>query len=171
MARGGANGGPQYNPMNVSATGGAGQSGKFAAKKTAKAAQLRPSGGGEYRATQDLTNQIREGGNVKTTASAANPASNVPASPSPMDLAGMLPQISPLDSEPTEYLPISDGIDFGRGRGSEALPPRFNKDTRQIENVELIKRYLPDMMNAARMQNAPDSFKRMVNALMKQVMG
>lgn len=58
---------PQNNPMKVSATGGNGQAGD----KARKAMQLRPSGGGQYGATKALTQQIREGGEVKSTAPAA----------------------------------------------------------------------------------------------------
>jgi len=78
--------------------------------------------------------------------------------------------ISPLDAEPDTYLPATDGVDFGSGRGSEALPPSINPNNRQIENVDLVKRYLPDLLNAARMPGAPDSYKRMVNALMRELM-
>lgn len=169
MARGGANGGPQYNPANVSATGGAGQSGKFVAEKVAKATQLRPSGfpQGENKA---LAEQMSAGGNVASTASAANPTPEMPAAPAMGGLAELMSQVQPLDAEPTEYLPISDGVDFGAGRGSEALPPRFQQDNRTIENVDLVKRYMPDLLNAARMPGAPDSYKRMINALLREVM-
>jgi hypothetical protein len=158
----------QNNPMSVSATGGNGQSGKFVAEKVAKATQLRPSG---FPQGQNLAmaQQISEGGNVATTANAANPASDMPKAPA-MSMQDLLSSITPLDSEPSEYLPISDGVDFGAGRGSEALPNSLNPDNRKIENVDLVKRYLPDMLNAARMPGAPDSFKRMVNALIKEVM-
>lgn len=57
----------QNNIGKISATGGAGNSGK----KAQKAMQLRPSGGGQYGATQALTQQIQQGGNVKSTAPAA----------------------------------------------------------------------------------------------------
>lgn len=64
--RGGANGGSQYNPNKISLTGGNGQSGK----KAEKAMRLRPSGG-TYGATKALTEQIQQGGNVASTATAA----------------------------------------------------------------------------------------------------
>jgi len=169
MVRGGPNGGPQYNPMNVSATGGAGQSGKFVAEKVAKATQLRPSGfpQGENKA---LAQQMSEGGNVASTASAANPAPRQSA-PAPMgSVSGLMGSIDPLDSEPSEFAPATDGVDFGPGRGSEALPTSLNPDARQIENIDLFKKYMPDLINAARMPGAPDSYKRMLNALMREVM-
>lgn len=159
---------PQNNPMSVSATGGAGQSGKFVAEKVAKATQLRPTGfaQGENKA---MAQQMSEGGNVSSTASAANPASAVPA-PSPMNFAALLGAVEPLDSEPREFRPISDGVDFGDGRGSEVLPASLNPTNRQIENVELVMRYKNDLINAARMPGAPDSYKRMVNSLLRELM-
>ncbi|NDC49210.1 MAG: hypothetical protein EBZ61_09075 [Micrococcales bacterium] len=64
--RGGANGGSQYNPNKISPMGGNGQSGK----KAEKAMRLRPSGG-SYGATKALNEQIQQGGNVASTATAA----------------------------------------------------------------------------------------------------
>ena len=156
----------QNNTMSVSATGGNGQSGKFAAKKTEKAAQLRMSGLPQGENTA-VAQQITQGGNVSTTANAANPASKVPSG---MGLAELLGSLDPLDSEPVEFRPISDGAPIGDGRGEEALPKSLNPDTRQIENVELIKRYRSDLINAARLPGAPDSYKRMVNALLREIL-
>jgi len=155
----------QNDPMTVSPNGGNGQSGRFVAQKVAKATQLRPSGFAQGENTA-MAQQISEGGNVSTTANAANPAAAMPRP----DMSQLLSQIEPLDSEPTEFLPISDGVDFGSGRGSEVIPPSLNPSNRQIENVELVKRYLPDLLNAARIPGAPDSYKRMVNALMRELM-
>jgi hypothetical protein len=159
----------QNNPTSVSATGGNGQSGKFVAEKVAKATQLRPSGFAQGENTA-MAQQISEGGNVPTTASAANPASQLPQPGMGEGMAELLGAIEPLDSEPTEFRPISDGVDFGDGRGSEALPASLNPDNRQIENTELVRRYLPDLLNAARMPGAPDSYKRMINSLMRELM-
>lgn len=159
----------QNNPMSVSATGGDGQSGKFVAEKAAKAAQLRPSGGGEPGATQALTQQIQEGGNVATTASAANPASDIPNPMSAGGIASMLGAVSPLDSEPTEFLPISDGVDFGAGRGSEALPGSIRNPIQENRNLEIIQRYLPDILNATRLPGVPDSYRRFANFLKEQI--
>ena len=159
---------PQNNPTSVSATGGNGQSGKFVAQKVAKATQLRPTGFAQGENTA-MAQQITEGGNVATTANAANPASEMPA-PTPMNFAALLGAVEPLDSEPREFRPISDGVDFGDGRGSEVLPASLNPTNRQIENVELIMRYKNDLINAARMPGAPDSYKRMVNSLLRELM-
>lgn len=156
----------QNNPMSVSATGGNGQSGKFVAEKAAKAAQLRPSGFTQGMNTA-ISQQISEGGNVATTANAANPASKLPSGEG---IAQLLGAIEPLDSEPQEFRPITDGIDGYSGRGSEVIPSSLNPNNRQIENVDLIKRYLPDLLNAARIPGAPDSYKRMINSLMREIM-
>lgn len=156
----------QNNPMSVSGDGGNGQSGKFAAKKTEKAAQLRMSGLPQGENTA-VAQQISQGGNVSTTANAANPASKVPSG---IGLAELLGSLEPLDSEPVEFRPISDGAPIGDGRGEEALPKSLNPDSRQIENVELIQRYRNDLINAARLPGAPDSYKRMVNALLREIL-
>ena len=34
---------------------------------------------------------------------------------------------------------------------------------RITENVDLMKKYLPDLIDAARLPGAPDSYKRLVN--------
>jgi hypothetical protein len=156
----------QNNPMSVSGNGGNGQSGKFVAEKVAKATQLRMSGLPQGENTA-MAEQIQQGGGVKTTASAANPA---PRMPRGEGLAEILGALEPLDSEPAEFRPISDGADIGAGRGSEVLPKSLNSDMRQIENIELIKRYRNDLVNAARMPGAPDSYKRMVNALLREIL-
>lgn len=156
---------PQNNPANVSATGGNGQSGKFVAEKAAKASQLRMSGLPQGENTA-VAQQISEGGNVATTASAANPASAMQPRGGILDLLG---PISPLDSEPTEFLPISDGVDIGPGRGGEALPGMFRNPMQQNQNLEIIQRYLPDILNATRLPGAPDSYKRFANFLKEQI--
>jgi len=115
----------QNDPYSVSPNGGNGQSGKFVAEKVAKATQLRPSGFAQGENTA-MAQQISEGGNVSTTASAANPASQLPQAGMGADMAQLLGAIEPLDSEPTEFRPVSDGIDGFSGRGSEALPPSLN---------------------------------------------
>ena len=117
--------------------------------------------------TSNSAQQITQGGNVSTTANAANPASRVPRGES---LAQLLGSLEPLDSEPVEFRPISDGAPIGSGRGEEALPKSLNPDSRQIENVELIQRYRNDLINAARLPGAPDSYKRMVNALLREIL-
>jgi hypothetical protein len=153
--RGGANGGPQYNPANISATGGAGGSGKQAPKYIPGMKSLGSTG---------VETMAQQGG----APMAGNPVPQVQSPTNPME--SMLAGITPLDAEPTEMLPISDGVDIGRGRGSEALNPRLTSTLNQNENVALIKRYLPDLMNATRLQGAPDSYKQFVNYLKKQIL-
>lgn len=147
---GGANGGPQYNPANVSGTGGAGQSGNYT--------------GFAYGQNQQL-NQSRIQGNE---AVAATKAAGVTTSQNPYEGINM-PQLGTLmdpTRDPSE--PITAGVDFGPGPGMEALPKNFGADTRQNENTQIVKNYLPDLAFAAQSKNAPDSFKRFVNFLMEQ---
>jgi hypothetical protein len=153
--RGGANGGPQYNPMNVSATGGAGQSGT-------QAAQYIPGMRSQGVTSKEVYEQQTAPG-VKM----AGPS----ATPSPMQIQGS-PFAGPMDllgetTNPEE--PISAGSDFGAGAGSDALPPDFRTDSRQVENLDVVKRYLPDLVRASRIPSAPDTYKAFVNYLIKQV--
>jgi hypothetical protein len=151
---GGANGGPQYNPANVSATGGNGQSG-----------QAKPGYTGfAYGENKALDNQA--GG--ATMAQAAQPQ-GAPA-PDMSMLQGLLSGVTPLDADPTDpTIPVSNGVNVGRGAGEEALPAQYKSDRRQVENLDLIKQYMPDLINAARVQNAPDSYKQFINYLKSQV--
>lgn len=158
----------QNDPYSVSLTGGNGQSGKFVAEKVAKATQLRPSGFAQGENTA-MAQQISEGGNVPTTASAANPASKMQPAGGTVDIAALLGSMQPLDAEPTEFRPISDGIDFGSGRGSEALPGSIRNPIQENQNLEIVKRYLPDIINATRLPGVPDSYRRFANFLKEQV--
>lgn len=153
--RGGANGGPQYNPANISATGGAGGTGKQAPKYIPGMKSLGSTG---------VATMAQQGG----APMAGNPVPQVQAPTNPMD--SMMSGLVPLDAESMDSLPISDGVDIGRGRGSEALPARLTSAINQDENVALIKRYLPDLMNATRLQGAPDSYKQFVNYLKNQIL-
>jgi len=138
---------PQNNPANVNPLGGDGQSGQPNPNYT----------GFGYAQTGEINN----------TAAAATMA-KTPEAPKALksELTGRglnnLPSLNEL--EPTGKY-ISDGIQFGRGAGSEALPASVNPDRRTIENADLIVKYLPDLINATRVQNAPDSYKRFINKL------
>jgi hypothetical protein len=138
---------PQNNPANVNALGGNGQSG-----------QARP----EYTGFA-----YGQNGALDAQAGAAKmekaPNPSAAAAPAPASMASILGGLTPLDADSQDSLPISDGVDVGRGRGSEALPPALNADTRITENIDLMKRYLPDLIDAARLPGAPDSYKRLVN--------
>jgi hypothetical protein len=147
--RGGANGGPQYNPSNVSGTGGAGQSGNYT--------------GFAYGQNQAVNQQRVQGNQAVATTKAAMPSPSEP-------YAGMnFPELGTIfdpDTNPME--PMSTGVDFGRGAGSEALPKNLVNNTRIQENAAIAKQYLPDLVIAAQSVDAPDSFKRFVNYLMAQ---
>ena len=89
---------PQNNPANVSATGGAGQSGTQAARYIPGMSQL-GSTGVETMAQQQ-------------SAPMAGPNQSTPA----------MPPLTPLTA-PTERVnePVTSGMDFGPGPGSEVL--------------------------------------------------
>ena len=150
MVSGGPNGGPQYNPANVSGVGGAGQSGDYT--------------GFAYGQNKAI-NQDRVVGNqaVKSIKAADDRA---PAAP----YGGMnFPELGTLfdpDTNPME--PMTTGVDGFRGAGSEALPKNMQNNTRPDENAMIAKQYLPDLVIAAQSKDAPDSFKRFVNFLMAQ---
>ena len=142
---------PQYNPANVSATGGDGQSGQPNPGYT----------GFPYGQNGQLEAQA---------ASAPMAAAPGPVRPPSAAMPGMGGAVTPLDELEPDGRPISDGVDFGAGRGSEALPARISSPMNQDENLDLIKRYLPDLINATRIPNAPDSYKRFVNYLREQIL-
>ena len=93
---------PQNNPANVSATGGAGQSGTQPARYIS---------GMPYGQGQEMMNQ-------QMSAPMAGP--NQAEAPSP--LGASLPMLTPLTA-PTERPdePLTAGMDFGAGPGSEVL--------------------------------------------------
>lgn len=146
VGSGGPNGGPQYNPANVSGVGGAGQSGDYT---------------GFAYGENSAINQSRVEGNAAV-------ASTKAATATPQyDMTGM-PQLSSLyDLESDPMKPISDGVDFGRGAGSEVNPKNLTNNTRIDENARIALEYLPDLAIAARHPNAPDSFKTFVNYLVQ----
>jgi len=136
---------PQNNPATVSATGGNGQSG-----------QAKPGYTG-FAYGQNSALDAQAGAAKMQQAPAPS------AAPAPASMASMFGGLMSLDADSQDSLPISDGVDTGRGRGSEALPPALNSDMRITENVDLMKKYLPDLIDAARLPGAPDSYKRLVN--------
>jgi hypothetical protein len=137
---------PQNNPANVSGVGGAGQSGNYT---------------GFAYGENSAINQSRVEGNAAV-------ASMKTAAPTPQyDMTGM-PQLTSLfDLESDPMKPISDGVDFGRGAGSEVNPKNLTNNTRIDENAKIALNYLPDLAVAASHPNAPDSFKRFVNYLVE----
>ena len=147
--RGGANGGPQYNPANVSGTGGAGQSGNYT--------------GFGYGKNKEVNNQRVEGNAAMASAQAATPS----APQDPYQGINM-PQLGTLfdpTTRPDE--PITAGVDFGPGPGSNVLPKNLMNNTRIDENAKIAAQYLPDLAMAAMSADAPDSFKNFVNYLIQ----
>ena len=140
----------QNNPANISATGGAGGKGTQAPKYIPGMKSLGSTG---------VETMAQQGG----AALAGDPVPPVQAPTNPME--SMMAGLTALDAESQDDLPISDGVDTGRGRGSSALPARLTSPINQDENIALIKRYLPDLMNATRLPGAPDSYKQFINYL------
>jgi hypothetical protein len=96
--RGGANGGPQYSPMNVNPLGGNGQSGNI------------DYTGFEYGMNKQI-NEARKAEPIKAPSPRAFPTPNVAAAP-----------IVTLDSAPLDpTLPMTAGARLGLGAGEEAL--------------------------------------------------
>lgn len=137
---------PQNNPMNISATGGNGQSGDYT--------------GFAYGQNKEINQNRVEGNQAVKDIMANQPATD-----------GMyggvnIPQLGTLlDDTINPAEPISAGVDFGRGVDSSALPQQFQNNTRPDENAQIVAQYLPDLALAAQSPNAPDSFKRFVNYL------
>lgn len=114
---------PQNNPMSVNPLGGNGQSGNLAAKKTAKAQQLRMSGLPNQQ-NQALAQQIVQGGNVKTTAPAVASAGMPRTRTFSLGRGAPVTPITEETMNPEE--PIQAGTVLPGGPGPEALvlPPR-----------------------------------------------
>lgn len=129
---------PQNNPANVSATGGAGQSGTQAPKYIPGL----PYGEGQATMQQQMS--------------------------APM--AGPSPDFNTLLSEtdnPAE--PITAGASVGAGPGPEVLPKSVTGDIRSQENAQVVAKYIPMLIEAAKIPDAPDSYKRFVNSLIDQL--
>lgn len=142
----------QNNPANVSGTGGAGQSGNYT--------------GFAYGQNQTLNNSRIEGNAAVASVAAASAPSGAPYEGINLSPIGTL-----MDPTNNPAEPITAGVDFGPGPGSEALPNMFKNDARQDENVKIAMTYLPDLSLAAQSPNAPDSYKRFVNYLIQNANG
>jgi hypothetical protein len=147
---------PQNNPMNINPMGGNGQSG------------MNTDYTGFAYGQNKAVNQQRVEGNAAVTASEQQQTPAAPVAVNPMD--SLLGSLVPLDAPTQDNLPISDGVDIGRGRGSEALPARLTSPINQSQDLDLIKKYLPDLLNATRLPGAPDSYKRFINYLKAQIL-
>jgi hypothetical protein len=122
---------PQNNPANVSATGGAGQSGTQPARYMSGLAY----GQGQAQMQQQTS---------------APMAGNPVAAAQPMAAMPQITPITPIDA-PTQRpdVPITNGIDEGPGAGSEALTlPAMVPQTQPDSSARLIQAlYLQDPSN------------------------
>jgi hypothetical protein len=119
--RGGANGGPQYNPANVSGTGGAGQSGRVAS-------------GYAY----GMNKQINEQAAGAPMAKAPQPR---PASASAMMSESPLAPVTSITAEtmmPDE--PVTNGAPVGPGANSV---PNLPMGPSEDPDINMIRDYYP----------------------------
>jgi hypothetical protein len=135
---------PQNN-MGISATGGAGSK---------DGQPNRYISGGKYGEGQALMQQQQSA-----------PMSSGPAMPQGKPMGTLLD----LTNNPSE--PITAGVDFGRGPGSEVLPRNISADTRSTDNLDIIKKYFPAMTRASQLEDAPDSYKRFLSYLASEIIG
>jgi hypothetical protein len=144
--RGGANGGPQYSPTNVSGTGGAGQSGRVAQ-------------GYAYGMNKQINEQAAAAPLAKVAATVARP----------MDVAPSQPPIVPL-TEPTMNPDesIMAGINMGAGPGSEALMLPSNADN-NAEFNKSIASYYPVLSYIASRPNTSAETRRALAILMNGI--
>ncbi len=135
---------PQNN-MGVSATGGAGS-------KDGQPKRYIP--GGKYGEGKALMEQ--QAGAPMASA----PKSQSMATPEGRTLGTLLdPSTNPSE-------PITAGVDFGPGPGSDALPKNISANTRPDENKAIVQKYLPTLLSAANLPDTPDSYKRFINYLL-----
>jgi len=145
MARGGERPtSPQNNPANVSATGGAGQSGRQGAKYYS---------GGTYGQGKEMMEQQQ---------GAPLAAAPKPSAPS-MSLRN-LPPVTPLTA-PTEFPdePITSGLPVGPGAGPESLAlPRSEDGSADLDRL---RSYLPALEAAALSPDSSQAFRNYVRVL------
>lgn len=65
--------------------------------------------------------------------------------------------------------PITAGASVGSGPGPEVLPKSITGDQRDQENAMIVAKYIPLLMEATKIPDAPDSYKRFVNTLIEQL--
>lgn len=144
--RGGANGGPQYSPANVSGTGGAGQSGRIAS-------------GYSYGMNKQINEQAASAPLAKVAKTVARP----------MDVAPSQPPITPLTAptmNPDE--PVTAGINMGAGPGAEALMLPSNADN-NAEFNKSISSYYPVLSYIASRPNTSPDTRRALSILMNGI--
>ena len=89
------------------------------------------------------------------------------ATPTPSGMMGMssgAPLLDLLSADPNPSEPITAGVDFGPGPGSEALPT-IKSDLRVDENQKIIQKYFPMLLRASQLPDTPDSYKRFISYL------
>lgn len=141
---------PQNN-TGVSATGGAGSK---------DGQPNRYISGGKYGEGKALMEQ-QQGAKMSAGPAPTSAPSNM-ATPEGRTLGTLM---DPTNN-PSE--PITAGVDFGPGPGSDALPKNIDANTRPDENKQIIQKYLPSLLQAANLPDTPDSYKRFVNYLLSQ---
>jgi hypothetical protein len=90
--------------------------------------------------------------------------------PSTVNTSGAGMDFNTLLSEtdnPSEL--ITAGATVGPGPGREALPKSITGDVRDQENAMIVAKYIPALLEAAKIPDAPDSYKRFVNNLIEQL--
>lgn len=146
--RGGANGGPQYSPTNVSAMGGAGQSGR------------------DYSGFAYGQNKI-----VNEQRKAAPLASKGPSEATPAGTeAPVLPPVTPITA-PTEQpdVPVTDGAPIGDGRGTDALVLPQAMDS--TGDMARLRAYLPALEAAAAAPNSSEAYRNYVRLVRANLAG
>lgn len=146
------------DPFAISATGGAGS-------KNGQPKRYIPTG--KFGESKKLMDQ-QSGAAMAQGTPPAQPSSAAQGEPF-VRRAGV--ERTLLDPKPGTIGPISDGVDFGRGRGSEVLPKNISGETRPVDNMAIVKKYFPAMLRASQIPNTPDSYKRFISYLSGQIGG
>lgn len=143
---------PQNN-TGVSATGGAG---------SANGQPNRYISGGQYGEGKALMEQ-------QQGASMASTPAPTPSALSDLITGGSGNPINTLFSDtdnPDE--PVTAGAPIGDGPGPEVLPRNLSGDTRLMENRAIVEKYLPILLEGAKIPDAPQTYKQFLNFLMEQ---
>lgn len=74
-----------------------------------------------------------------------------------------------LDDTQRPLEPQSTGVDFGRGAGASTLPASLRGDQRQLENKDIVNKYLPSLVAAAQDPDTPDSYKQFLSYVIKEM--
>lgn len=65
--------------------------------------------------------------------------------------------------------PVTAGVEAGPGPGSAALPANVQASEGMLKNNPLVMQYLPDLRRVAMLPGTPDSYRRFVNFLERQI--